>query len=182
MTRAAFENALVVLTVLGGSTNAVLHLIAMARAVPDVPLSIDDFQRVSDRVPPAGGHEAQRHIRSGGPGPHRRNPGLDEISFWAKGCWTGSCLTVTGRTVAENLSPVAGFEPGQRIVRPLEDPIHPTGHIQILRGSLAPEGAVAKITGKEGVAFSGRANVFDSEEDMLKGPGGGAYSQRRRWW
>ena len=84
-----------------------------------------------------------------------------------KGLIDGDCLTVTGRTVAENLKDVAGFEPGQRIVRPLEDPIHPTGHIQILRGNLAPDGAVAKITGKEGVAFSGPANVFDSEEAML---------------
>lgn len=165
MTRAAFENALVVLTVLGGSTNAVLHLIAMARAV-DVPLSIDDFQRVSDRVPlladmkPSGTYVQEDLDRIGG------IPALMKYLL-GEGLLDGSCLTVTGRTVAENLSTVDGFEPGQRIVRPLEDPIHPTGHIQILRGSLAPEGAVAKITGKEGVSFSGRANVFDAEEDML---------------
>ncbi len=165
MTREAFENALVVLTVLGGSTNAVLHLIAMARAV-DVPLSIDDFQRVSDRVPlladmkPSGTYVQEDLDRIGG------IPALMKVLL-DKGLLDGRCLTVTGRTVAENLKDVDGFEPGQRIVRPLEDPIHPTGHIQILRGNLAPDGAVAKITGKEGVAFSGRANVFDSEEAML---------------
>jgi len=167
MTRAAFENALVVLTVLGGSTNAVLHLIAMARAV-DVPLSIDDFQRVSDRVPlladmkPSGAYVQEDLDRIGG------IPALMKYLL-GEGLLDGNCLTVTGRTVAENLKDAAGFEPGQPIVRPLEDPIHPTGHIQILRGNLAPDGAVAKITGKEGVAFSGRANVFDSEEAMLTG-------------
>ena len=166
MTREAFENALVVLTVLGGSTNAVLHLIAMARAV-DVPLSIDDFQRVSDRVPlladmkPSGTYVQEDLDRIGG------IPALMKVLL-GEGLIDGRCLTVTGRTVAENLKDVAGFEPGQRIVRPLDDPIHPTGHIQILRGNLAPDGAVAKITGKEGVAFSGRANVFDSEEAMLR--------------
>ena len=166
MTREAFENALVVLTVLGGSTNAVLHLIAMARAV-DVPLSIDDFQRVSDRVPlladmkPSGTYVQEDLDRIGG------IPALMKVLL-GEGLLDGRCLTVTGRTVAENLKDVSGFEPGQRIVRPLEDPIHPTGHIQILRGNLAPDGAVAKITGKEGVAFSGRANVFDSEEAMLR--------------
>ena len=165
MSREAFENALVVLTVLGGSTNAVLHLIAMARAV-DVPLSIDDFQRVSDRVPlladmkPSGKYVQEDLDRIGG------IPALMKVLL-EKGLIDGRCLTVTGRTVAENLKDVDGFEPGQRIVRSLEDPIHPTGHIQILRGNLAPEGAVAKITGKEGVTFSGRANVFDSEEVML---------------
>ena len=166
MTREAFENALVVLTVLGGSTNAVLHLIAMARAV-DVPLSIDDFQRVSDRVPlladmkPSGTYVQEDLDRIGG------IPALMKVLL-EKGLIDGSCLTVTGRTVADNLKDLAGFEPGQRVVRSLEDPIHPTGHIQILRGNLAPDGAVAKITGKEGVAFSGRANVFDSEEAMLR--------------
>ncbi|MBR9987661.1 MAG: dihydroxy-acid dehydratase [Desulfosarcina sp.] len=166
MTRKAFENALVVLTVLGGSTNAVLHLIAMARAV-DVPLSIDDFQRVSDRVPlladmkPSGTYVQEDLDRIGG------IPALMKYLL-GEGLLEGRCVTVTGRTVAENLAEVAGFEPGQPIVRPLDDPIHATGHIQILRGNLAPDGAVAKITGKEGVAFSGRANVFDSEEAMLK--------------
>jgi len=165
MTRAAFENALVVLTALGGSTNAVLHLIAMARAA-DVPLSIDDFQRVGERVPlladmkPSGTYVQEDLDRIGG------IPALMKYLL-GKGLIDGRCLTVTGRTVAENLERVEGLAPGQRIVRPLEDPIHPTGHIRILRGNLAPDGAVAKITGKEGTVFSGRANVFDSEEAML---------------
>jgi len=165
MTRQAFENALVVLTVLGGSTNAVLHLIAMARAV-DVPLTLDDFQRVSDRVPlladmkPSGTHVQEDLDRVGG------LPALMKYLL-DQGVLDGNCLTVTGRTVAENLETVDGFAPGQKIVRPLSDPIHPRGHIQILRGNLAPDGAVAKITGKEGEAFRGRANVFDAEEEML---------------
>jgi dihydroxy-acid dehydratase len=165
MTREAFENALVVLTVLGGSTNAVLHLIAMARAV-GVSLTIDDFQQVSDRVPlladmkPSGIHVQEDLDRVGG------IPALMKYLL-AEGLLNGDCLTVTGDTVAENLRRAAAFEHGQEIIRPLEDPIHPNGHIQILRGNLAPEGAVAKITGKEGVRFSGRANVFDSEEEML---------------
>ena len=165
MTRQAFENALVVLTVLGGSTNAVLHLIAMARAV-DVPLTLDDFQRVSDRVPlladmkPSGTYVQEDLDRVGG------IPALMKFLL-GEGLLDGDCLTVTGRTVAENLETVEGFTPGQEIVRSLADPIHPRGHIQILRGNLAPEGAVAKITGKEGEVFRGRANVFDSEEAML---------------
>jgi len=165
MTRAAFENALVVITVLGGSTNAVLHLIAMARAV-GVPLDLADFQKVSDRVPlladmkPSGTYVQEDLDRIGG---------LPAVMKYLldKGLLNGDCLTVTGQTLAENLAQVAGFEPGQRIIRPLEDPIHPTGHIQILWGNLAPDGAVAKITGKEGVTFRGRANVFDAEEEML---------------
>jgi dihydroxy-acid dehydratase len=165
MTRPAFENALVVLTVLGGSTNAVLHLIAMAKAV-DVPLTLDDFQRVSDKVPlladmkPSGTYVQEDLDQVGG------IPALMKYLLQA-GLLNGDCLTVTGRTVAENLESAADFEPGQKIIRPLDDPIHPSGHIQILRGNLAPQGAVAKITGKEGVRFSGRANVFDSEEAML---------------
>ena len=165
MTRQAFENALVVLTVLGGSTNAVLHLIAMARAV-DVPLALDDFQRVSDRVPlladmkPSGAYVQEDLDRVGG------IPAVMKYLL-EEGLLDGGCLTVTGRTVAENLEAVDGFTPGQEIVRPVNDPIHPRGHIQILRGNLAPEGAVAKITGKEGETFRGRANVFDAEEEML---------------
>jgi dihydroxy-acid dehydratase len=165
MTRQAFENALVVMTVLGGSTNAVLHLIAMARAV-GVPLTIDDFQRVSDRVPlladmkPSGTYVQEDLDRVGG------IPALMKYLLY-QGLLDGDCLTVTGRSVAENLAGVNGFTPGQQIVRPLDDPIHPTGHIRILRGNLAPDGAVAKITGKEGLAFCGRANVFDAEEAML---------------
>ena len=167
MTRAAFENAMVVVMALGGSTNAVLHLIAMARAV-DVDLSLDDFQVVSDRVPfladlkPSGAYVMEDMQGIGG------TPGLMKY-LWQHGLIDGDCLTVTGRTVAENLSAVDGLREGQRIIRPLDNPIKTTGHIQILRGNLAPDGAVAKITGKEGERFSGPARVFDSEEAMLAG-------------
>jgi len=167
MTRAAFENAMVVVMALGGSTNAVLHLIAMARAV-DVPLTIDDFQSVSDRVPlladlkPSGAFVMEDMQGIGG------TPALMKY-LWQNGFINGDCLTVTGRTVAENLADAPDLAAGQRIIHPLSDPIKPTGHIQILRGNLAPEGAVAKITGKEGTHFSGPARVFDSEEAMLAG-------------
>jgi dihydroxy-acid dehydratase len=165
MTREAFDNALVVITALGGSTNAVLHLIAMARAV-DVPLAIDDFQRVSDRVPlladmkPSGSHVQEDLDAVGG------IPAVMKYLLEA-GLLHGGCLTVTGRSIAENLADLPALSQGQRIIRPLDRPVHPRGHIQILRGSLAPDGAVAKITGKEGVTFSGPAHVFDSEEEML---------------
>jgi dihydroxy-acid dehydratase len=165
MTRAAFENAMVVVTVLGGSTNAVLHLIAIARAV-GVELGIDDFQKVSDRTPlladlkPSGQHVMQDLHEVGGV------PGLQRMLL-ERGALDGSCLTVTGRSLAENLAAVPGLAPGQRVIRPWDDPIHETGHIQILRGSLAPDGAVAKITGKEGLSFAGPAQVFDSEEEMV---------------
>jgi dihydroxy-acid dehydratase len=165
MTREAFENALVVISALGGSTNAVLHLIAMARAV-DVPLTIDDFQRVSDRVPlladmkPSGIHVQEDLDAVGG------IPAVMKYLLEADLLHAG-CLTVTGRSIAENLADLPSLTPGQRIIRPLDRPVHPKGHIQILRGSLAPDGAVAKITGKEGVTFTGPANVFDSEEEML---------------
>jgi dihydroxy-acid dehydratase len=165
MTRRAFENAMVVVMALGGSTNAVLHLIAMARAV-EVPLTIDDFQRASDRVPyladlkPSGRYVQEDLHRVGG------TPAVMKYLL-EKGFLDGDCLTVTGKTLAENVEDLPGFTAGQEVVHPLEKPIKPTGHIQILRGNLAPEGAVAKITGKEGLVFAGRANVFDSEEDML---------------
>lgn len=165
MTRKAFENALVVITALGGSTNAVLHLIAMARAV-QVPLTIDDFQRVSDRVPlladmkPSGRHVQEDLDAAGG------IPAVMKYLLEAD-LLHGDCLTVTGRSIAENLADLPGLAAGQRIIRPLDRPVHPRGHIRILRGSLAPEGAVAKLTGKEGVTFTGPAKVFDSEEEML---------------
>ncbi|MGH8564366.1 MAG: dihydroxy-acid dehydratase [Gammaproteobacteria bacterium] len=165
MTRAAFENAMVLVTVLGGSTNAVLHLIAMARSV-GVALTIDDFQAVSDRTPyladlkPSGRYVMEDLHRVGGtPAVMRELLGHALLS--------GDCLTVTGRTMAENLGAVPGLTPGQAVVRPLYAPIKPTGHIQILRGNLAPGGAVAKITGKEGLCFSGPSRVYDSEEEML---------------
>jgi len=167
MTRAAFENAMVIVMALGGSTNAVLHLLAMAKAV-DVSLSLDDFQTVSDRVPfladlkPSGAFVMEDMQGIGG------TPGLMNY-LWEHGLINGDCLTVTGKTVAENLASLPGLAEGQRIIRPLEDPIKATGHIQILRGNLAPDGAVAKITGKEGTRFSGPARVYDSEELMLAG-------------
>ncbi|MBP88115.1 MAG: dihydroxy-acid dehydratase [Planctomycetaceae bacterium] len=166
MTREAFENAMVVVMALGGSTNAVLHLIAMARSV-DVPLTIDDFQAVSARVPfladlkPSGKYVQEDLHNVGG------TPGVMKYLL-AEGMLKGDCLTITGKTLAENLAGLPGLKEDQPIVRTLDNPIKPTGHITILKGNLAPEGAVAKITGKEGLSFAGRANVFDSEEDMLK--------------
>jgi len=166
MTRDAFENAMVVLTTLGGSTNAVLHLIAMARAV-DVPLTIDDFQRISDRTPlladmkPSGIY-VQEDLDAVGGIPALMKYLLEE------GRLNGDCLTVTGKTLAENLKDMPSLAEGQQIIRPVGAPVHKSGHIQILRGNLAPEGAVGKITGKEGLSFTGPANVFDSEEEMLK--------------
>jgi dihydroxy-acid dehydratase len=175
LTRAAFENALVVITALGGSTNAVLHLIAIARAA-GVPLGIDDFQRVSDRTPlladfkPSGQYVMEDLHRVGG------IPGVMKMLL-AEGRLDGSCLTVTGATVADNLRDVPPLSPGQPIVRPLSDPIKPSGHLQILKGTLAPEGAVAKITGKEGLRFAGPAKVFDAEEEMLAALERGAISK-----
>ncbi len=166
MTRRAFENAMVVVMALGGSTNAVLHLIAMARSV-DVPLSIDDFQAVSNRVPmladlkPSGKYVQEDLHAVGG------TPGLMKCLL-AEGLLHGDCLTVTGQTVAENLAPLPPLSDGQQVLRSLQNPIKPTGHIQILKGNLAPGGAVAKITGKEGMRFAGPARVFDSEEAMLE--------------
>ena len=165
MTKEAFENAMVVVMALGGSTNAVLHLLAMARAV-DVPLTIDDFQGVSDRVPyiadlkPSGKYVQEDLHNVGG------TPGVMKYLL-KEGLLNGDCLTVTGKTLAENLAPLPDLDDGQQIVKAVNDPIKATGHIQILKGNLAPEGSVAKITGKEGLRFEGTANVFDSEEDML---------------
>jgi dihydroxy-acid dehydratase len=165
MTREAFENAMVLVTVVGGSTNAVLHLIAMARSV-NVPLTIDDFQRVSDRTPlladfkPSGNYVMEDLHKVGG------IPAVIKFLL-AEGLLNGDCMTVTGKTVRENVRDLPALTPGQQIVMPLSKPIKATGHIQILKGNLAPEGSVAKLTGKEGTVFQGPANVFDSEEDML---------------
>ena len=165
MTREAFENALVLLMVVGGSTNAVLHLLAMARSA-EVPLTIDDFQTVSDRTPlladlkPSGRFVQEELHRVGG------TPAVMKLLL-DEGLLHGDCLTVTGKTIAENLAELPGLQAGQEIVRPLSDPIKATGHIRIMRGNFCPDGAVAKITGKEGLQFSGKANVFDSEEEML---------------
>ncbi|GMU21410.1 MAG: dihydroxy-acid dehydratase [Phycisphaerae bacterium] len=165
MTRQAFENAMVVVMALGGSTNAVLHLIAMARSA-GVELTIDDFQKVSNRVPfladlKPSGKFVQEDLHSVGGTPAVMKYLLE------KGLLKGDCLTVTGKTLEENIRNLPGLKDGQQIISPLEKPIKETGHIQILRGSFAPEGAVAKITGKEGLKFSGPAKVYDSEEDML---------------
>lgn len=165
MTREAFENAMVVVSVLGGSTNAVLHLIAMARSV-NVPLTIDDFQSVSNRAPlladfkPSGPYVMEDLHNAGG------IPAVVKMLLDAD-LLHGDCLTVTGKTLRENVQDLPGLTPIQKIVQPLHSPIKTTGHIQILKGNLAPEGAVAKITGKEGLRFEGPANVFDSEEEML---------------
>jgi dihydroxy-acid dehydratase len=165
MTRQAFENAMVTVMALGGSTNAVLHLIAIARSV-GVELTIDDFQTVSDRIPfladlkPSGKYVMADLHQIGG------TPAVLKYLL-EKGLIVGDCLTVTGKTLAENLAPLPGFSQGQDVIHPVEKPIKRTGHLRILRGSLAPDGAVAKITGKEGLRFSGPARVFDSEEDML---------------
>ncbi|NOY43425.1 MAG: dihydroxy-acid dehydratase [Planctomycetes bacterium] len=165
MTREAFENAMVLIMAVGGSTNAVLHLLAMARSV-DVELTIDDFQSVSDRVPliadlkPSGQYVQEDLHKVGG------TPAVLKLLL-AEGLLDGDCLTVTGKTIAENLADLPGLAEGQDVVYPLSNPIKATGHICIMRGNLCPEGAVAKITGKEGLQFAGTANVFDSEEEML---------------
>ncbi len=165
LTRKAFENAIATLVALGGSTNAVMHLIAMAKAA-DVPLTIDDFQAVSNRTPlladmkPSGPWVMEDLWQVGGV------PAVMKLLL-ENGLLHGDCMTVTGKTVAENLAELPGLTPGQSIVCPLAKPIKPTGHLQILYGNLATEGAVAKITGKEGTRFTGPAKVFDSEELTL---------------
>ena len=165
MTRESFENAMVVITALGGSTNAVLHLIAMARAL-DINLTLDDFQSVSDRIPfladlkPSGQYVMQDLHNIGG------TPAVMKFLL-EEGLLNGDCMTVTGKTLAENLEGLPGFKAGQDIIKPMSEPIKRTGHIQILKGNLAPGGSVAKVTGKEGEKFVGPAKVFDGEEDMI---------------
>ena len=167
MTRKAFENAVTVVVALGGSTNAVLHLIAMAREA-QVELTLDDFTRIGARVPvladlrPSGRYSMAELIAIGGIQPLMKRL-LD------RGLLHGDCLTVTGRTLAENLEEVGDYPPGQDIIRGLDAPIKADSHLVILRGNLAPEGAVAKISGKEGLRFEGRARVYHAEEDALKG-------------
>ena len=167
MTRDAFENAMVIVMALGGSTNAVLHLIAMARSV-GVELIIDDFQKVSDRVPyiadlkPSGQYVMEDLHYIGG------TPAVLKYLL-EKGFINGKCLTVTGKSLAENLASLPGLSDGQKIIQPVENPIKASGHIRIMRGNFCPDGAVAKITGKEGLKFQGVARCFDSEEDMLHG-------------
>eukprot|EP01120_Amphizonella_sp_Union-15-10_P012663 TRINITY_DN566_c0_g3_i3.p1 TRINITY_DN566_c0_g3~~TRINITY_DN566_c0_g3_i3.p1 ORF type:complete len:590 (-),score=104.83 TRINITY_DN566_c0_g3_i3:53-1822(-) len=165
LTRASFENGMVVTMALGGSTNAVLHLIAIAHSV-GIRLTIDDFQSTSNRIPfiadlkPSGQYVMEDLHKIGG------IPAVLKYLL-KRGLIDGSCLTVTGKTLEENLHSFPDLPTDQSIIKPLESPIKDSGHIQILRGNIAPEGSVAKITGKEGLLFSGRAKVFDSEEDMI---------------
>ncbi|SHK75456.1 dihydroxy-acid dehydratase [Halomonas caseinilytica] len=162
MTREAFENAITVVIALGGSTNAVLHLIAMADTI-GVPLGLDDFTAIGRRVPvladlrPSGHYMMSELVAIGGILPLMK-------TLLDAGLLHGDCLTVTGRTLAENLADVAPYPEGQSIIAPLEAPLKDESHLRILYGNLAPEGAVAKITGKEGTRFTGTARVFGSEE------------------
>ena len=166
MTRQAFENAIAVVIALGGSTNAVLHLIAMAREA-GVPLSLDDFTTIGAKVPvladlkPSGKFLMSELIEIGGIQPLMKRM-LDA------GLLHGDCITVSGRTMAENLADVQDYPDGQEIVRDFDNPIKPDSHLTILYGNVAPDGAVAKITGKEGLRFEGRARVFQSEESALQ--------------
>lgn len=165
MTRKAFENAITVAIALGGSTNAVLHLLAMAHTA-NVKLSIDDFSRIGKKVPvladlkPSGRYSVAHLVRIGG------LPPLMKMLLDA-GLLHGDCMTVTGKTVAENLRGVGPYPADQDIIRPLSNPIKADSHLRVLYGNLAPEGAVAKITGKEGLSFSGKAITFESEEAAL---------------
>ena len=166
MTKAAFENAITVVIALGGSTNAVLHLLAMAHAI-DVDLHLDDFSRIGKRTPvladlkPFGSHFMSQLNAQGGIEPVMKML-LDQ------GLLHGDCLTVTGKTVKENLQNINGYTKEQSIIMGLDKPIKNSSHLRILYGNLSPEGAVAKITGKEGTSFSGIAKVYNSEEDGLK--------------
>lgn len=167
MTRAAFENAITLIMVLGGSTNAVIHLLAMAKAV-EVPLTLDDFQRISDRTPlladlkPSGKYLMEDLHNIGG------IPAVMKLLLH-EGFLEGSCLTVTGKTIAENLEEVPDLSVGQTIIHDKLEPIRKSGHLQILYGNLALEGAVAKITGKEGELFQGPARIFENEFAAIEG-------------
>ncbi len=168
MTKKAFQNAITVITVLGGSTNAVIHLIAMAKSV-GVPLTQDDFQNISNKVPvladfkPSGKYLMQDlHLHGGLPAVMKY--------LLAEGFLHGDCITVTGHTIAENLAAVASLDfDTQKVIHPVSDPIKATGHLQILYGNLAEGGSVAKISGKEGERFEGPARVFDGEFDLIAG-------------
>jgi dihydroxy-acid dehydratase len=166
MTKAAFENAITVVIALGGSTNAVLHLLAMAHAC-DVDLALDDFTRIGQRVPmladlkPSGKYTMAELVEIGG-----IQPLMKELL--KAGLLHGDCLTVTGKTLADNLAEAPDYPAGQDMIHALSNPIKKDSHLVILRGNLAPEGAVAKITGKEGLIFTGTARVYDCEELALK--------------
>ncbi len=166
MTKEAFENAITVVIALGGSTNAVLHLLAMAHACK-VKLALDDFTRIGKRVPvladlkPSGKHLMSELVAIGGIRPLMK-------TLLDAGLLHGDCLTVTGRTIAETLAQVKPYPEGQNIISPLDKPLKKESHLVILYGNLAPEGAVAKITGHEGLRFEGKARVFDSEEEAMR--------------
>jgi dihydroxy-acid dehydratase len=166
MTRKAFENAITMICALGGSTNAVLHMLAMAWTA-GVKLTLDDFTRIGKRVPvladlkPSGKYVMYELVKIGGIQPLMKRL-LD------KGLLHGDCMTVTGKTLAQNLKGVKPYPKGQDIIRPFNNPIKPESHLVILKGNLAPEGAVAKISGKEGLFFQGKAKVFSSEEKALE--------------
>jgi dihydroxy-acid dehydratase len=167
MTRKAFENAMVMVSALGGSTNATMHLLAMAHSV-GVDLKLSDFQEISDRIPlladlkPSGKYLMEDVHQIGG------TPAVMKYLLEKK-VLHGDCLTVTGKTLAENLAEVPSLTDGQKVIVPLESPLKESGHIQILYGNLAERGSVAKITGKEGEYFRGPAVVFDNEFDTIKG-------------
>ncbi|KAI2636567.1 dihydroxy-acid dehydratase [Hypomontagnella submonticulosa] len=164
LTRESFENALVVTMILGGSTNGVLHFLAMANTA-EVPLTLEDVDRVSNKTPfladlaPSGKYLMEDLYKIGG------TPSVLKMLI-AAGLINGNIPTVTGRTLAENVADWPSLPPDQKIIRPLSDPIKETGHIRILRGNFAPEGAVAKITGKEGLSFTGKARVFNKEHEL----------------
>ena len=164
LSRVAFENALVVTMALGGSTNGVLHFLAMANSA-DVPLTLDDINRTSNRIPfiadlaPSGKYYMEDLYDIGG------TPSVLKMLI-ASGLVDGSILTVTGKTLAENVESWPSLDPGQKIIRPLDNPIKKTGHLRVLRGNFAPGGSVAKITGKEGLSFTGSARVFNKEKEL----------------
>jgi dihydroxy-acid dehydratase len=167
MTRKALENAITVVIALGGSTNAVLHLLAIASSA-EVKLGLDDFTRIGRRVPvladlrPSGRYSMSELVAVGGIQPLMK-------TLLDAGLLRGDCMTVTGETLAANLQHVSAYPAGQQIIRPLTDPIKKDSHLVVMYGNLAPQGAVAKITGKEGLSFKGRARVFNSEEQCLQG-------------
>jgi dihydroxy-acid dehydratase len=171
ITRESLENAVAMIIALGGSTNAVMHMLAMARAA-DVDFTIDDFQAVSDRTPfladlkPSGKYVMEDLYNVGGV------PAVQKLLL-EHGYLKGDCITVTGKTLTENVEELPGLLEEQKVIHPVSNPVKKTGHLQILYGNLSPEGSVAKITGKEGTRFSGPAKVFESEEDALEGIRGG---------
>jgi dihydroxy-acid dehydratase len=176
ITKESIHNALVMVMALGGSTNAVLHMLAISQTM-NIPLTLKDIQKVSDQIPFIADLKPRYHVfdRSLVSGKYVMEDlhhvgGIPAVMKYLleHGLLHGNCLTVTGKTVTENLTHVPKLKPTQDIIQPLHQPIKATGHIQVLYGNLAPEGSVAKITGKEGLAFTGLAKVYDQEEDMLK--------------